>query len=242
MKWEQFEANLALVLAHTLLLETKGAEPLGEAWSLNIGAQMIGAFAGYKPEVPDFKGVNAARESSKAIATNVANFGDISKLAGNVNAFNQSQLDAMMEHALPGYKSMVGDITSNISGFLKGEVPRDVSEAIGRNGAWQSMSGGYGGSGMARNLVARDLGMTSLDLMEKGVDAGSRWLATARQSLVAPQFDPSSMFLTPEQQIQTKMFNTAGKFQRDWLSEQVKRDNDPFNQISQSAQQTESSL
>lgn len=242
MNIDLFQINLARVLAHTMLLEAKGPEPMGVAWAVNVGAESVAAFFGDKAKVPKFTPINIGAEADKAIAGNVARFGDVSKLGSKVNTFNQDELEKMMERALPGYKSMTGDITTQIASMLKGQVPQDVTDAIGRSGAWQSMSGGYGGSGMGRNLVARDLGRTSLDIMEKGVDAGMRWLTTAKNTMTAPQFDATSMFLTPEQQIQGKMFNTTGQFQRDWMKSQVDAQNDPVNLMGKGAETTTASL
>lgn len=182
---------------------------------------MIGGLLESKPKVPQFYPIDTTKEQGKAVAGNISNLPDITKLAGSVNTFNQAELDRMLESAVPGFHKMLGDTRDRISGFIKGELPQDVVESIGRSAAFKSLSGGFGGSGMARNLVARDLGLTSLQLMQQGVDAGSRWLATARQAAVAPQFDPSSMFITPAQRIAVTQFNRTGQFQRDWMQNQL---------------------
>lgn len=183
--------------------------------------QIVGGLLQEKPEVPAFKPVDTTKEQQAAVAGNIKNFGDISKLAASTNAFNQDELNKMLESAIPGYRAMMATTGAKINSFLSGELPQDVSDQVGRNAAYRSLSGGFSGSGMARNLVARDLGLTSLDLISKGIDAGSRWIAMAKQNTVAPQFDVSSMFITPQQRIQTQMWNTENKFSRDWLSNQV---------------------
>lgn len=217
-----FLYNLSLVLAHTQLLESKGDEPLGEAWAVNtVLGQTVGGLLQEKPDVPVFKPIDTTKEQLAALRGNIANFSEVSKLAGATNTFNQDQLNQMMESAVPGYRAMVSSIGGKINSFLSGELPQDVSDQVGRNAAYKSLSGGFGGSGMARNLVARDLGLTSLDLISKGIDAGSRWIATAKANTVAPQFDVSSMFISPQQRIQTEMWNREGKFQRDWLDSQI---------------------
>lgn len=218
-----FFFNLSQVLAHSLLLEAKGAEPVGEAWALNmLGPQIVGGLLQEKPDVPKFTPIDTTKEQAKAVAGNIANFGQISKLAGQANTFNQEELNKMLESAIPGYHSMVTSIGGRINDFLSGTIPKDVMGNVERSSAYRSLSGGYGGSGMARNLVARDLGLTSLQLIEKGIDAGSRWIATAKANTVAPQFDVSSMFITPQQRIATTMWNKEGQFNRDWLNNQVK--------------------
>lgn len=212
-----FLYNLSLVLAHTQLLESKGDEPLGEAWASNF---ITGLFTS-APEVPKFKPVVPGAEAAKATAANIANFQEISKVASATNQFNQDQVNQMMASAIPGYESMKSGIGSNINSWLKGEIPADVQGQIGRNAAYSSLSGGFAGSEMARNLVARDLGLTSLDIMQKGVDAGSRWLETAKRTAVAPQFDVTSMFVSPQQQMDAATYNSQGKFQRNWMKNQL---------------------
>ena len=239
-----FLINLSRVLAHSMVFEHR-REAAGDPLNINILAPGS-EFMQEEPKVPKFNPVatvNPGVEAGRAIRGNIQRFGDVSKLGSEVNAFNQSELEKMLESAMPGYKNLVGGIASKIGGFLNGEIPKDVSDAIGRNSAWQSMSGGYGGSGMGRNLVARDLGLTSLQMMEKGVDVGSRWLATARGALTAPQFDVGNMFLTPAQQIAAKqgnanieMFNSTGQFQRDWMQNQLDSEYDPMTIFSKGAE------
>jgi hypothetical protein len=241
--FDPFLINLSSVLAHSMLLDAKGPEPVGEAWAR---ATLVGQFAGgmlqQKPDVPDFKPINTTDEQRKAVQGNIANFGEISKLAGQANAFNQAELDKMLEAAVPGYKSMVSGIGAQISKMVNGEIPADVSAQIGRNSAFKSLSGGFGGSGMARNLVARDLGMTSLDIIGKGIDAGSRWLATARQSAVAPQFDVASMFVSPKDRIGVEMWNRQGKFEQQWLENQVDAEYDWRTTLGRSIATTDSQI
>lgn len=185
------------------------------------GLSFLGSLFAEKPKVPEFRPIDTTKEQGKAVAGNLKNFTDISQLASGVNTFNQAELNRMMESAVPGYRNMLTGIGDKISGFLKGEIPSDVADQIGRSAAFRALSGGFGGSGMARNLVARDLGLTSLQLIEKGIDAGSRWIATARQNAVAPAFDVTSMFITPQQRIQTQMFNREATFQRNWMENQI---------------------
>src|SRR6185295_7348973 len=185
------------------------------------GLGFLGGRCATEQKVPKFKPIDTTTEQQKAVAGNISNFADLSKLGGQVNAFNQQQLDSMLETAVPGYHKMVSSIGGKINSFLSGELPQDVSDNIGRSAAYRSLTGGFGGSGMAKNLVARDLGLSSLDLISKGIDAGTRWIATARENTVAPRFDVSTMFVTPAQRMAAAEFNTTGKFQRDWMQNQL---------------------
>lgn len=217
-----FLANLSRVLAHTVVFEASAGK-VCEAFNIVLeqAMQTAGALLQDKPKVPQFVPIDTQKEQLKATLGNITNLASLQSLAGKTNVFNQEELNKMIESAAPGYKDMLGKVRDTASTFLSGEIPKDVQDQIARNAAYQSLTGGFGGkSGMQRNLVARDLGLTSLDLIQKGVDAGTRWAAMARSGTAA-QFDPASMFITPQQRIQTAMFNRTGQFQRDWMKNQL---------------------
>lgn len=192
-----------------------------------IGTAIAGALGAFgdKPKVPQFKPVDANAEQLAAISGNTAALPGAEALASGVNTFNQAELEKMLAVALPGFQNIRSKIGQNISSLVSGQIPGDVAESVARNAAVKSLYSGYGGTGMARNLTARDLGLTSLDLTNKGLDSATRWLSS---SAVAPRFDVSSMFITPQTRINTAMFNTENQFNRDWLKNQVSAAPDPF--------------
>lgn len=55
-------------------------------------------------------------------------------------------------------------------GMLRGELPQDVQTMVRQQAAENALQRGLGsGSQASRNLVARDLGLTSLDVIERGM-------------------------------------------------------------------------
>jgi hypothetical protein len=57
----------------------------------------------------------------------------------------------------------------NAAAMMSGRIGADVQANLARSGAMRALQGGFGGGGeMGRNLQARDLGLTSLDLMRQG--------------------------------------------------------------------------
>lgn len=72
---------------------------------------------------------------------------------------------------------------------LGGQLPPDVQEAVLRAGFEKGAAGGLGGSLAGRNLVGRDLGLTSLDLLNKriGTAAGYTRSAPRPNELYQPQ-------------------------------------------------------
>lgn len=169
---------------------------------------------GSKPTVPTFPTVEEI--TKQTTKTNIAAFPQAAELAKQVNTFNQEQLDALIEKALPGASAQ---IQKNISAQLKGELPPDVVAAIHRASAERGVAGGFAGSGFQENLSARDLGLTSLNVMNQGLSSAENWLARS----TAPQFDVTSMFVNPA--------FTAGiaeqRWNVDWLKSQVAAAPDP---------------
>lgn len=122
---------------------------------------------GTKPKVADFTPTDLATEQQRAIDTNVSNSAD---------------LDRMLNSIIPGYTDMQAQGTKNTLSELRGEIPMDVQDKIRRDSAFQSLIGGYAGSGMSRALTARDLGRTSLDLTQMGENSAQKWTSMARET------------------------------------------------------------
>lgn len=182
---------------------------------------------GKKPVIPPFVPVNIDAEQQKAIAGNEKNFASAGELATRTNTFNQGELSRMLRQAIPNYDALVGKQGEVVGSMLAGQLSPDVVNQIQRNSAERSGAGGYGGTGMARNLEARDLGLTSLQLQTQGLNAAERWLVNTKQLAVPGQMDVSSMFLSPSQRVQATVANNTGQYQRDLLSANVAAAPDP---------------
>lgn len=176
---------------------------------------------GKKVEVPDYPTLDKAQRD--AVAANKAIIPDATEVGARVNEFNQEQLEKMLREAIPELSNINALAGKNITSMLRGELPPDVANLIERKSAERAVSGGFAGSGVHRNLSARDLGLTSLDLTQKGLSSAERWIAGARQNQVAPLYDVTSMFVSPELQFAA----AEGKFQRDLYAETMKAAPDP---------------
>ncbi len=169
----------------------------------------IGNVFGSKPRIAKYKPVDVQKEQGTAIAGNIAAFPEISKLGDLYSSQELSQL----EKIIPGYgdslsagKATTDALFGAAQPLLHGEIPQDVQDQVYRSSAYQALRGGYQGSGMANALTARDLGLTSLDLMGKGASLAGQgantmqvWDSLARRDML----DPGSMFVSPGQQIQS---------------------------------------
>lgn len=191
--------------------------------STGLGALIglgLGAY-GKKPKVPELKPISPDATQAATVAGNAANFGDIAKLAASVNTFNQDQLNALIDRALPGARQQ---IQQTLSSQLRGEIPQDVQNAIFRGTAERTAAGNaFGGGGFTRNVTARDLGLTSLDITNKALSSAESWLSKA----TAPTFDVTSMFFTPQQRLAFEQQQQGAQFSRDVMAAGVAAAPDP---------------
>lgn len=167
------------------------------------------------PKIPGLPDSTTA--PGAAASANLAAFPTISALADKTNAYNQKNLDARLEDVYPGYKDALKNTGNAITDWTSGRLSDDAVAELYRTGAAQSVTGGYGGSPRANFNNARNILQTSTDLQKTGIGALQSWLQTAKGTLTAPQFDVTSMFLTPGQ----KIAGDESQFQRQLAQNQV---------------------
>ena len=174
------------------------------------GAAILGASSllggllgkGSKPKIPELKPIDFAKEQQQAIRQNIAALEPATELAKQTTAAEQTQLEAQLRRAIPGYDQMVQQASKNIGAALKGELPVDVQAQIQRSTAGRALAGGFGGaSGFGRALTARDLGLTSLQLQNQGLAQAQNFIQQQRAYGMTQPFSVSSMFITPAQRV-----------------------------------------
>lgn len=201
--------------------------------------QMLGAMgglAGEKPEVPDYEPIDLQTVLRDTIGANLGNFGDIKELTQRVNRLNANQDMATLEKLFPGAGRIIGQASEFIQSQLSGEIPEDVQRQIETYGAEAATAGGYGGSLFSGAKTAKDLGLTSLQIMNQGLQSAERWLNQSRARV--PLFRPEVMFATPGMGWQNAQFNTSNQWNRDWMANQIDAMPEPWEQYAmQSLQQ-----
>ena len=125
------------------------------------------------------------------------NFPTASALGQQFNDYYANEYQRLMQIANPNYQAQKTQYSDMISSLLGGEIPSDVASNVYRNTAGRSLFGGYSGSGLARNLTARDLGLTSLGMMQ----TGAGMLQNSQSVFGSPQvYDVSQLAgFTPQQ-------------------------------------------
>lgn len=194
-----------------------------------FGDLIMQAMGGFptKPSVPAAPNVNPQAAQSQSITGNQAALPGLEDLASATNQFNMNQRQQLLGQAIPNYRGLTGGASNTLSDWLSGNLSPDVASAVRRNANARSFAGGYGGSGMADALQARDLGLTSLDLQKMGVSALPGYLGTTAQIGMPRQFDPAAGFISPMEQIAASQWNETNRYGRDWLQNQLDSLPDP---------------
>jgi len=195
-------------------------------------ALMIGGAAmsaGKKVKVPTFQRVNTEKEQEAAIKQNIASLQSGTELATKTTAAEQTLLESQLRRAIPGYDQLVSQASSNIGSALKGEISSDVQSQLQRSSAGRALSGGYGaGSGVGRNLAARDFGLTSMQIQNQGLAQAQNFIQQQRTFGMAQPFSVSSMFITPTQRINLALQENQFQYNRDMAAAQVAAQPDPM--------------
>jgi hypothetical protein len=151
------------------------------------------AIAGFDPfnwlankAVTSAGGKSAVFGSKPGVASySATDLGTAADTAAKSNLSNMPDIMAMLDKITPGFSEELKQGGKNTMALLRGEIPQDVQDLVRRNSAYQSLMGGYAGSGLSKALTARDFGRTSLDLMQLGGNSAQKW-AGLSQASVAP--------------------------------------------------------
>jgi hypothetical protein len=168
---------------------------------------------GSKPKVAAPRRVTPAATQEEAIDANVQNFAKIGEQGDLYSQYLQKSLADQLgpEYAdtlRAGSRAALATQEEALP-LIRGEIPEDVQQQIMRSGAYQNLMGG-GGQGFLRSLQARDLGLTSLDLMRQGAGLSAQGANTAAQwSNLASNtiYNPARDFITPAQAAAMSQWN-----------------------------------
>jgi hypothetical protein len=160
---------------------------------------------GSTPDVAPFIPTDYGQEQLNALLQNIGAFPDIEQL-GNLyqqyimGAYKQAGFD--LPSLLGKGTGIAGQELDIAKEELTGAIPKDVQSQIAESSAFQSLLSGTSGGGMASANQARNLGLTSLDMQQRGAqmagqagNAAQLWASLARGTMM----DPSSMLVTPQQ-------------------------------------------
>ena len=153
----------------------------------------LGDIYGQKYSIP-----NPTATAGNAIAGNESNLAGIYGLTMGADAASAAGAREQYAMNLPDYTGMLTQATTNVGSELQGQVPQDVVNLLQQRGAERGVMTGQGAGGPNTNAsYLQALGLTSLGLENQGLQGFSQLYA---DTPVGPQFSPSSMMATPEQE------------------------------------------
>lgn len=182
-------------------------------------AKSIGAF-GKKVEVPNLPELDPGQIQLDTATGNQSAFNAFRQFASSINSF---QVDEQRRAAFAATPSL-GAATTLLDSFLAGNLPSSEVAASQRASAARSFGLGVQGSGVGRNLEARDLGLGQLQLQQAGLAALP---GIAQFTQPRSLFDPTSLFFTPQQRLQFAYEDRGTRFNRNLLAAQIKASPDP---------------
>ena len=187
----------------------------------------LSSLFGGTPAVPPWQNIYLNQQQGAATSANQAALPGLTSLASGVDLFNQDQMTALLNSIMPGWSGSADTASGNIASELKGQIPADVSMTVQSSDAAKALTGGFGGSGLAGDLTARDLGLTSLDLTSTGTSSLESWTGLVDKLFEPGMFNVSSMFVTPQQEFQDTMQNQEQAWNAKWMQSQVSAMPDP---------------
>jgi hypothetical protein len=178
---------------------------------------------GDTPDVAAYRETNLGDEQLRALRENLAAMPDISKLGGQYYDY----MLGLLNRSIPGFSDILsqgGALTKKMQGIaadeLGGNIPQDVINQVQRSTAFQNLGSGLLGSSAGGANLARNLGLNSLDMIDRGMrtqagagNAAQQW-ATIASGL---NMNPSSFFVTPSEQAGMTMQNNLYKQQTQQL-------------------------
>jgi hypothetical protein len=213
-----------------------GAAILGGAGISAAGSLLGGLFGGKKPKVPELKPIDFAKEQQQAIQQNIASLESATDLAKRTTAAEQSQLETQLRRAIPGYDQLVAQASKTIGSRLRGEVDQDIQSQLQRSVAGRAVGGGFKESeGIRTNLLARDFGLTAMQIQNQGLAQAQNFIQQQRAFGMVQPFSVSSMFITPAQRIGAIQEQQSRMYGRDLTAAQVAAAPSPMQQAAQTA-------
>lgn len=182
-----------------------------------------------KPNVPQFNWIDLAQQQLDTTKGNLGVLPQAEELGGQVNSFMRGERAKTLA-GIPGLSDLESLQLGNLKSWLKGELPADVASQVQRHANSQAFAGGYGGSGMAGNLSARDLGLTSLQLSQSAMPMANQFAQNEYAMRATPEFNPASMFVDPMSAAKFNAGQQSQQWNRDWLANRIASQPEPWQQ------------
>jgi hypothetical protein len=147
---------------------------------------------------------NEFNAAQTGLGFNINNLGLYGGIANNLSNQAQNSQIGLVNNALPSWQQQYSQGMENAGQMQQGLIASDVQGNVGRTAGFNALqSGTRGGSGLGRNLTARDLGLTSMQLQQQGTSQA--------QSLAQQQYgmEVAGLLTNPNAIYQTSGVNSG---------------------------------
>jgi hypothetical protein len=158
-----------------------------------LAQSVLGGITGTKYGVSD-----PTQTAGNAISGNLGNLSDIYGLTVGSDQASAAGAQSQYLANLPNYAANLNQASTNVGNELNGQLPQDVINQMQQGAAEHGVGGGFGANSPAnQSAYLKALGLTSLGLEQQGQQGFEQLVAGTP---TGPQFNPSSMMVTPEDQ------------------------------------------
>lgn len=177
---------------------------------------------GYQAQPINWRDITSREVSARAavdesLGYNEANLGRYTAMAQELTRADLQTRTAMLDQFVPDWRQKRDAASAINESLMRGEIPKDVADQLKRSAAYTSVMGG-GGAGTQRALTARDLGTTSLQLQQQGMQGAQSW-TTLMAGLMPEQTTAAGVMatqgMTPQMALETSLQNAANQLQAD---------------------------
>lgn len=189
-----------------LMLMNKAGKNLQKEYQAVIDqiASNPAGYAGTRVKPAEYNPVNISESQRSSVQGNLDNFDLINQLVGRTNsATTQNDISRILNFD-PRALSTLDNLSSQANAWSSGRLPQDAIQDIISNAS--SRSAAYGTPGGAAPATLRDLGLNSMDAVQRGSSLFSQIMQQAEaispvsRQIAAPQF-----YITPQQGLQTDL-------------------------------------
>jgi len=156
----------------------------------NLAGYMDSSFDLYENFDPTVNAerVNGVDGATQALNFNAQNLDNYQNMASTMNQGAMEDRLKMVQEFAPQWANQRDIADKSNMAMMKGEIPLDAQQATARSNAYKSFQSGTSGTVSGRDgLLARDLGMTSLNLIQRGQDNAQSWLRTNKEIAMPSQ-------------------------------------------------------
>lgn len=179
-------------------------------------------YFGSKPDVPKFP--TSEEILAEMLKANSGALPGATTLAGQMDAANLGNWQTQVNQIAPSFMGAMSQAGDNIASRVRGEVPKEVQDAVQRSTAARSFMSGTGGGANTSwlgNLTGRDLGRTAFDIQRQGEEDLGKFGGVLKS--LTPTTDVRSMLLSTPQ-VQNIM---EQKWNEEWLRAKIAGAPDP---------------